>query len=227
MSLDQRLALAAGENPVAVFVDDRQWWDELRSDLGAAAVHHGRAVDRIDPYAYQGRPTILRRLAGLLAGQLPEPIDRLVAADVASAPLTTAVALHTGLPFALAEPADPQPGPGRHHTDTPGPDTPGPDTPGTDPHGTDLHGEVHRGERVAVLAAVTGTGRRLLGTAERVRAQGAQIAAVITVIDRNEGAVARLREAGDPLRVLFHRGRTGLLTGPPAGSPHSAEQEKR
>ncbi|HET6356867.1 hypothetical protein [Streptomyces sp.] len=195
MSLNHQLAV--GDDVVAIFLDPVQRRSELLADLFAAAyradpnafrTHRDHAPvtgGTFDPYALQTRPTILRRLAALLADELPGRLDRLVAADSADAPLTTAVALHTGLPFALAAPRD----------------TPGGGT------GAALYGEIHRGERVAVLTAVTAGGHSAVRTAELVRAHGAQVTVVLTVIDRDEGATARLADAGHRLRALFpHEG---------------------
>ncbi|MEV4330998.1 orotate phosphoribosyltransferase [Streptomyces sp. NPDC049597] len=191
MSLAQELA--ARGDAVAVFLDPERRRSELRADLFAAARPAGPRPSThddgapapghtVDPYALHTRPTILRRLAALLADELPARLDRLVAADRADTPLVTAVALHTGLPFALA---------GK-----------GPGTEG----GTGLLGEVHRGERITVLTTVTAGGRSALRTAELARRHGAEVASVLTVIDRDEGAVARLAAAGHRLRALFTDG---------------------
>jgi hypothetical protein len=76
---------------------------ELAADLNAAAIRSDASVNvpAIDVPAVHSRPAILRRIAALLAEQLPPGIDRLVGAE-ADGPLVTAVALHIGLPFALA-----------------------------------------------------------------------------------------------------------------------------
>ncbi|QWA23245.1 hypothetical protein KJK32_23745 [Streptomyces sp. JCM17656] len=109
MSLDQELA--AGYDEITVFLPPGLRLGELRADLFAAgyraAPQRGAAsgeasVPDLDPYAFQTRPTILRRLAAILAERLPDRLDRLVAASASAVPLTTAVALHTGLPFAVA-----------------------------------------------------------------------------------------------------------------------------
>ncbi|NWF29757.1 hypothetical protein HW130_26455 [Streptomyces sp. PKU-EA00015] len=191
MSLAQELA--AQGDAVAVFLAPERRRSELRADLFAAARQAGPRSSThphgvpapghtVDPYALHTRPTILRRLAVLLAHELPARLDRLVAADRADTPLVTAVALHTGLPFALAG--------GRSVTEG----------------GDELLGEVHRGERIVVLTTVTAGGRGALRTAELVRRHGARIASVLTVIDRDEGAVARLGAAGHQLRALFTDG---------------------
>lgn len=76
---------------------------ELAADLNAAALRSETSPNppSVDVPSVHSRPSILRRLAALLAEQLPPGIDRLVGTE-ADAPLVTAVALHCGLPFALA-----------------------------------------------------------------------------------------------------------------------------
>jgi orotate phosphoribosyltransferase len=75
------------------------WTDELRRDLIAVGLDgHGT----IDVDAVQTRPALLRQIAALAAAHVPATIARLVAAT-ADAPLATALALHTGLPFALLD----------------------------------------------------------------------------------------------------------------------------
>ncbi|MEU8633631.1 hypothetical protein AB0C38_15785 [Amycolatopsis sp. NPDC048633] len=65
--------------------------DELSADL-----------DAVGATAFTGRTSILRRAAALLAEELPTAVDRLVTTgDADAVALTTAVALHTGLPFAV------------------------------------------------------------------------------------------------------------------------------
>jgi hypothetical protein len=115
--------------------------DELRRDLSAVGIDDAGAVD-VD--AVLTRPTLLRRIAALVAAQVPATADRLVAAT-ADAPLAAAVGLHTGLSFALL---DPQP--------------------------ATWHGELYPAEHVIVIAvldvpdalteAVDGVGAHVLAT---------------------------------------------------------------
>ncbi|MDZ7931750.1 MAG: hypothetical protein U5N21_17560 [Rhodococcus sp. (in: high G+C Gram-positive bacteria)] len=68
---------------------------DLASDLTAAALTPN---GRIDIAAIHNRPTILRRLAALLAEHLTPDIDRIVATNADTA-LATALSLHSGIPF--------------------------------------------------------------------------------------------------------------------------------
>jgi adenine/guanine phosphoribosyltransferase-like PRPP-binding protein len=187
-------SLTTDGSPTATFLDPAQRLRELRSDLFAAGYRtaptsgvSGDAGERgergewgqlpdLDPYAFCTRPTVLRGLAAHLAELLTERLDRLVAADSSAVPLTSAVALHTGLPFAVADSTSPIAG---------------------------TYGEIHRGERVIVIAAVTTSGSGAVAATALVRERGAEVCGVLTAVDRGKGASARVEEAGLDLHVLF------------------------
>jgi hypothetical protein len=85
--------------PALVHRSDEVETDELRRDLSAVGINDAGAVD-VD--AVLTRPTLLRRIAALVAVHVPATADRLVAATT-DAPLAAAVGLHTGLSFALLD----------------------------------------------------------------------------------------------------------------------------
>ena len=64
-------------------------------------------------------------------------------------------------------------------------------------------GETLAGRRVAILEDVTTTGGSSLKAIEAVRAEGATIAAVITIIDRLEGAADTFQRAGLPFAAIL------------------------
>lgn len=70
----------------------------LAADLRAFTDRAGS----LDVTAIQSFPAVLRRLAALLSEHIPSGTDRLVAAP-GDTPLVTALALHTGIPFALID----------------------------------------------------------------------------------------------------------------------------
>ena len=80
--------------------DDTTLRAELRRDIAAVALD---ARGRLDLDAILTRPTLLRRVAALLAAGVPATTDRLVA-SAPDAPLAAAVALHCGVAFALIGP---------------------------------------------------------------------------------------------------------------------------
>ena len=64
-------------------------------------------------------------------------------------------------------------------------------------------GETLAGRRVAILEDVTTTGGSSMKAIEAVRAEGATIAAVITVIDRLEGAADTFKAAALPFTAIL------------------------
>lgn len=76
-------------------------------------------------------------------------------------------------------------------------------------HGTGQYCEglanVPQGSKVAILEDTTTTGGSLLLAAERAQAAGLVVAQTITVVDRQEGAEARIAEAGFTLESLTTR----------------------
>ncbi|MGH7665702.1 MAG: orotate phosphoribosyltransferase [Candidatus Dormibacteria bacterium] len=61
------------------------------------------------------------------------------------------------------------------------------------------------GDRVALVDDALTSGGSLLQTAERVKESGAQIVAMYTLLDREEGGRERLEAAGFRVRAIFRR----------------------
>jgi orotate phosphoribosyltransferase len=64
-------------------------------------------------------------------------------------------------------------------------------------------GESLKGKRVVVVEDVTTTGGSAMKAVEVVRETGAEIAFVLTMVDREEGAAETFKAAGLPFRSLF------------------------
>lgn len=73
-----------------------------------------------------------------------------------------------------------------------------------------IEGILTPGARVALVEDVTTTGGSILQAVEVVRAAGCEVAQLITVVDRLEGAGANLAAAGIELTALFTREDFGL-----------------
>lgn len=179
-----RLTLSA---PRRVRLTDAQALNELRTDLLRAAyqpgdVHLDSGVDQpyfFDKYLIVAKPAILRRLGRFLAARVPQGTDRVAAPTLGAVPLGTAVSLETGLPLAVVRS---QSAPGRR--------------------GQPVEGGLSRGETVCLVEDVVVTGTRAAAGVEQLRDAGAELTAVIAVIDCERGADARLRSLGlayDPL----------------------------
>lgn len=64
-------------------------------------------------------------------------------------------------------------------------------------------GETLQGKRVVVVEDVTTTGGSALKAVEAVREAGGEVALVLTMVDREEGAAATFAEAKLPFRSLY------------------------
>ncbi|MFB8441084.1 hypothetical protein ACFC7A_18765 [Streptomyces niveus] len=176
----------------SAFQSARQRSAELYADILAVAPG---GDGRVDIEAVQSRPSILRRTAALLSEALPPGTDRLVCAAPDGIAVTTALALHTGLPFATV-------------TGT-----------GDDAR---LTGEAHAGEHAVVVVPLVGAAQDVApdaaqdaapgpaqGAAPVVRAAldaGMRVSHVLSVLD--SGSASGDRSVADVLReqyeVRFH-----------------------
>ncbi|HEX4811439.1 MAG TPA: hypothetical protein VFV66_01615 [Nonomuraea sp.] len=149
---------------------------ELLADVVAAA--WGTSGEYIDADRFLTKPTVLRRLASILAGRVPPDVDRLIGREPHSLVLGTALALETGLPLVVARAMDG----GRE---------------------LDFFGELHAGERVLVVEGVTGTGASAEQAVRLALARGATVAGVLAAVDRGAGAAGRLTRLAVTLDTLY------------------------
>jgi orotate phosphoribosyltransferase len=169
--------------------------DALGRDLVEAAVLRGSFVLRsgrtssyyIDKYRFTTQPQLLRRLAGALAAHIPDSAQRIAGAVLGAVPLATAVSLEIGLPTLIVR--DEAKG-----------------------HGTSnlIEGVLDTGDRVAIVEDVVTTGGAALEAVATLRAAGAEVLAVIAVIDREEGGAEAFASADVPYQALFTRTALGL-----------------
>lgn len=67
----------------------------------------------------------------------------------------------------------------------------------------ELGGESLAGKRVVLIDDVATSGGSILQAAEQIKAAGGQVSDAIVIVDREQGAAARLAEHGLTLRTLF------------------------
>ena len=162
--------------------------DDLIARLVEASELHGdfvlssgkRSTVYFDKFRFLTRPDLLRELAHVVAGMLPDGIDHLAAPEGAATLLVAAVALETGLPVAVVRKE--------------------PKTYGTR---TQIEGHAPEGARTVLIEDVSTTGHQVRAAAEVLRAAGVVIEEIILAIDR--GGADHLREAGyrvDAVAVL-------------------------
>jgi len=166
---------------------------ELARDIVAAACVRGNFVYasgvRSDvyfgKYLFVTRPTILRRLASILAETIAPRIDRLAGAGLGATALVAALSLETGLPFVIVRERDV-------------------------PAEQIIEGELHTGERLVVVEDVVSTGHQAVRAARAVVSRGGHVGTVISVIDREEGGAKNISAAGMELRSIFTLAELGV-----------------
>ncbi len=158
----------------------------------------------LDKYLFSTRPECLREIARLFAERIGalsavpregwiDPVrgtpgaDRLAGAELGGIPLVTAASLETGLPCVFIRNQKKDYGTAKQ-----------------------LEGALEPGERVVMLEDVATTGGQALEAADVLRAAGAEVIAVIAVIDRQEGARENIEKAGLRFDALFTKADLGI-----------------
>jgi orotate phosphoribosyltransferase len=132
-----------------------------------------------DKYLFEADPELLREVAEMLAGLLPGYTEALAGLDLGGVPLATMVSQVTGLPTLFV----------RKEAKT---------------YGTCRLAEGGTVARtLVVIEDVVTSGGRVIEACTRLREHGAQIAAVLCVIDRESGGADSLAREGLDLRSLF------------------------
>jgi orotate phosphoribosyltransferase len=156
---------------------------------GRFELSDGSLIDYyIDKYAFETDPDVLSTIADAIADRLRDgdgdvAVDVLVGPALGAVPLVTAVSLRLGVPAAYVRLGEKRPVTQAR-----------------------IEGTVSKGQRVAVLEDVTMTGSTITETAALVEDTGATVDRLLVVVDRNEGAAERVRDAGYELEWLSRVG---------------------
>lgn len=138
----------------------------------------------IDKYVFETQPEVLSEITEAFAAEFDQSdIDIVAGPELGAVPLVTGVSLRTGIPAAFIRK-------GKKH------------------YGTQarVEGEIAKGQRVAVIEDVTTTGSTILDTATLIEEVGGVVERLFVVVDRMEGAVENVREAGYELEYLTQVG---------------------
>lgn len=134
----------------------------------------------IDKYVFETDPAILDEISREIAAMLADDeIDVIAGPELGAIPLVTAVSLETGINAAYIRKGE------KHY--------------GTQAR---IEGSIDKGSRVAVVEDVTTTGGTIIDTANLVEEVGGIPQRLIVVVDRNEGAVKNVKDAGYELEFL-------------------------
>lgn len=168
---------------------------ELANDLVSAAYLRGdfvlssglRSNFYFDKYLFETRPTILRRVASLLAEMVPDTVDRLAGPELGAVPLAVALSLETGIPFVIVRKASKS-------------------------YSTSqiVEGEIHPDESVLIIEDVISTAGEALRAAHQVEETGASVEGVLAVLDREHGGAQSVNAAGYRFESLFRLGELSL-----------------
>jgi len=123
----------------------------------------------VDIKAASSQPRILRLVAQSLKARVGDA-ELLAGVELGAVPIMVAVALEAGVPYVIVRKQ-----PKAHGT------------------GKRLEGPDVRGKRVLLIEDVTTTGKSVKEAVGLLRAEGAHVARVETVVDRGEGASEALR----------------------------------
>ena len=116
-------------------------------------------------------PDVLQEIADQMADKLKDlDFDRIACVELGGVPLAVALSLKTGKPCVIFRKARKDYG-----------------------IESDAVGEIRNGENVVVVEDVTTTGISAASVVERVERRGGKVVAVLTVVDRQEGAEKRLK----------------------------------
>lgn len=138
----------------------------------------------IDKYVFETQPEVLREISEAIAEEISwNDIDVVAGPELGAVPLVTAISLRSEIPAAFIRKGE------KHY--------------GTQAR---VEGEIRKGQRVAIVEDVTTTGATILDTANLVQEVGGVVERLFVVVDRNEGAVENVREAGYELEYLTQVG---------------------
>jgi orotate phosphoribosyltransferase len=147
---------------------------EFRLRSGAVSTEY------FDKYLFEADPRLLREVAEGLVELVPDGVDALAGLELGGVPLATMASAVSGLPALFVRKA-------------------------AKPYGTCRlaeGGEV-AGRRLAVIEDVVTSGGQVVESCRALRERGAQVAAVVCVIDREAGGADNLAAEGLELRSLF------------------------
>ncbi|MFG0246978.1 MAG: orotate phosphoribosyltransferase [Phycisphaerales bacterium JB052] len=161
---------------------------------GTFTLRSGRTSNYyLDKYKFSTRPEVLKQLGPLFAqvveqvSQAHGSVVRLAGAELGGIPLVTVASLETGLPSIFVRNAKKDYGTAKQ-----------------------VEGEVNEGDVVVFVEDVATTGGQALEAVEVLKGLGAKVPAIISVIDRQEGARENIEGAGVEFHALFTKSDLGV-----------------
>lgn len=168
---------------------------------GTFTLRSGRTSNYyLDKYRFSTKPEILTQLGELFKERVAQieqtldqsfgKIDQLAGAELGGIPLVTVAGLSTGLTTIFVRNAKKDYGTAKQ-----------------------VEGIINQGDTVVFIEDVATTGGQALEAVEVLKALGAKVPAMITVIDREEGARENVEAAGLQFHALFTKRDLGVQDG--------------
>ena len=172
--------------------------EQLIQRIADVALLHGEFTLRsgrksryyLDKYLFETQPDILRALGVRLAERVRAlgGVDVIAGPELGGVPLATATALETGLPMVLIRNAKKDYGTAKQ-----------------------FEGKLERGQRVVITEDIATTGGQSIEAARMLRDDmGCDVAAIVVVIDRQEGARENVEQAGFTFDALMTKADPGI-----------------
>ena len=178
--------------------------NEIARRIAETAVLHGNFTLRsgrtsnyyIDKYRFSTQPDILRALGELFTAALPAPTTLLAGAELGGIPLVSTASMASGIPCLFIRNAKKEYGTMKDSSGTATRAAPSPTA--------KMHeGSIGSDDKVVILEDVATTGGQVIEAARTIEEQGAEVVAIIAVIDRQEGAREAVKAAGYAFDALF------------------------
>ncbi|RZN73042.1 MAG: orotate phosphoribosyltransferase [Candidatus Methanolliviera hydrocarbonicum] len=134
----------------------------------------------VDKYLFETSPGILKKISEEMIFRIEREFDIIAGPEMGAIPLITALSLKTEKPFLIVRKKDKD-------------------------YGTKskIEGNLKEGDKVLFVEDVTTTGESLLKAIRTVEEVGGVITEVLIVVDREEGAVERMKKLGYDVNVLL------------------------
>ena len=141
----------------------------------------------LDKYLFETQPDILAVLGEMLAQHVDASITRLAGAELGGIPLVTAASMAANLPSVLI----------RNQKKTYG-------------TGKQMEGQLDPGDRVMIVEDIVTSGGQTLEAAQVIHSAEAEVAKIVVVIDRQEGAREKIEAAGFTFQSLLTKSDLGI-----------------
>lgn len=145
----------------------------------------------LDKYLFETQPELLRPIAERVAERISAEVDRIAGPELGAVALAAAVSLHSGKPFVIvrnSKKAD---------------------------YGTGklIEGRLAAGDRVVMVEDIVTSGGQAIEAARVLTSAGATVTRIVVIVDRLEGGMQRIREAGFECESLFTSHDLGIFPG--------------